>query len=59
MLFHGIDAPFVAGSLVMCVFDAIEYGVTHQHVCVSNVNTCTQNFFALFVFTRFHEFGGQ
>ena len=40
---HGVDAPLVAGVVVVVVGDAVDDGVAHVHVAARHVNLGTQH----------------
>ena len=51
---HRVNAPFVAATVMVCVFDTIDDRVTHEHIGMRHVYFSTQYFFAIFLFTGFH-----
>jgi hypothetical protein len=51
---HGINAPFVAGAVMMGLADAVNGGVPHQYVGMGHVDFGPQHMGAIFEFTVAH-----
>ena len=51
---HGVDAPFVAGAVMVRMLDAVEDGVSHEHVGMGHVDLRPQYFFTVLVFAGLH-----
>ena len=54
IIVHGVDTPLVARSVVRAMQNTINHGVSEIHVRRSHIDFCTQTFFAVGIFPRFH-----
>ena len=51
---HGIDAPLVAGAMVVGMFDSVNDRITHVHILMRHVDLRPKNLLSVAISSFFH-----
>ena len=54
VVIHRIDAPFVASTVMMSVYDAVHDRVAEHHILAGHVNFRAEHLFAIGIFSSLH-----